>query len=100
MLDLDARVHLDEVDAAVFVHQELDRAGVPVTDLLERIAQFVAELLAQLRSHLDGGRLLEQLLMPALDTALALAERDDVAMLIGEDLELDVARALDELLHV
>jgi hypothetical protein len=28
MLHLDARVHLDEVELAVFVHQELDGAGV------------------------------------------------------------------------
>ncbi len=45
-------------------------------------------------------RFLQQLLVAALDGALALAERDDVAVLVGEDLELDVARALDELLHV
>ena len=38
--------------------------------------------------------------MSALDGALALAEAEDVAVLIGEDLELDVAGTLDELLHV
>ncbi len=36
--------------------------------------------------------------MPALQRALALAERPGVAVLVGEHLELDVARALDELL--
>ena len=38
--------------------------------------------------------------MAALDRALALAEMDDVAVLIAEDLELDVARRLDVLLDV
>ncbi len=33
MLHLDARVHLDEVQAAVFVHQELDGAGIHVADV-------------------------------------------------------------------
>src|SRR5262249_2051106 len=36
---------------------------------------------------------------PALERALALAERPDAAVLIREHLEFDVPRALDELLH-
>ena len=38
------------------------------------------------------GRLLDQLLVAALDRAVALAEVDDVAVRVGEDLDLDVAR--------
>ena len=38
--------------------------------------------------------------MAALDRALALAEVDDGAVMIAEDLELDVARVLDVLLDV
>ena len=38
--------------------------------------------------------------MAALDGAFALKERDNVAVLVGEDLELDVARLLDEFLHI
>ena len=34
MLDLQPRVHLEEVEAAVLVEQELDRAGVGVADRL------------------------------------------------------------------
>ena len=34
MLDLQARVHLEEVERAVRVEQELDRAGVGVADRL------------------------------------------------------------------
>ncbi len=45
-------------------------------------------------------RFFHQLLMAALDAALALAQADHVAVLVGQHLELDVARALDELLHV
>ena len=38
--------------------------------------------------------------MAALDRALTLAEHVDVAMLIAEDLELDVPRTFDEFLEV
>ena len=48
MLDLDAGVHLDEVELAVFVHQELDGAGVLVADVGEAAAQGAADLLAHL----------------------------------------------------
>ena len=61
-------------------------------------------VLAQLAAHLlgerDRRRLFEQLLVAALDRALALAEVDDRAVMIAEDLELDVARVLDVLLDV
>ena len=58
------------------------------------------DLLAHLRRNLQRWRFLDQLLMPALDGAFALAERDDVAVLVGQHLELDVPRPLDELLHI
>ena len=38
--------------------------------------------------------------MAALNGALALKERGHVAMLVGQHLELDVPRLLNELLHV
>ena len=59
-------------------------------------AHLAAHLLAQRRRR----RLLEQLLMAALNRALALAEVHDRAVLVAEDLELDVARRLDVLLDV
>ena len=43
-------------------------------------------------------RLLDDLLVAALDRAFALAQVDDVAVLVAEHLDLDVARVLDELL--
>lgn len=41
-----------------------------------------------------GGGLLQELLVAALDGAVALAQVDDVAVLVREHLELDVARVL------
>src|SRR5207248_3316006 len=50
----------------------------------------------------DGGRrrLLDELLVAALDRAVALAEVDHVAVSIREDLDLDVTRILEEPLDV
>src|SRR5262249_6495582 len=38
--------------------------------------------------------------MPPLDAALSLTQADDFAVLVAQHLELDMARALDEFLHV
>src|SRR5439155_15314963 len=46
-----------------------------------------------------GGRLLEDLLVPPLQAAVALAEVDALAMRVEEELDLDVARPLEELLE-
>ena len=45
-------------------------------------------------------RLLEELLVAALDAALAIVQVDHVAVTVGHDLDLDVPRPLDELLDV
>ena len=42
-----------------------------------------------------GRRLLDDLLMPALDRAVTLEQMDDVAVGIAEHLHLDMTRALD-----
>ena len=51
-----------------------------------------AHLLAQLGRDRRGGRFLEHLLVPALDRAVAFAQVDDVAVLVAEDLDFDMAR--------
>ncbi len=50
------------------------------------------DLRAQLVVHRRRRGLLDQLLVAALDRAVALAEMDHVAVLVGQDLDLDVAR--------
>src|SRR5690606_1298791 len=73
MLDLEARIHLDEVEFTILV-QELDGAGAAVLELLHRIGDGGADLLALL--GIEGGRrgFLEDLLVPTLKRAVALAE--------------------------
>ena len=99
VLDLDAAVQLEEVEVAPVEH-ELDGAGAAVADRAAERDRGLAHPRSKLAVERGGGRLLEHLLVAALDRALALAEGDDLAVLVGEQLDLDVARALDEALVV
>lgn len=95
-----ARVHLHEVEAAVRVEQELDRAGIDVSHAAYRLEGSLAHRLARLLVD-DGTRsLFDELLVPALNRAVALAEVHGVAMRIGNDLNLHVTRTADEFLEV
>ena len=82
------------------IHQELERAGVGVLHRLGGVDDEAAHLAADLVGQRRRRRFLDQLLMAALDRALALAEMHDVAVVVAEDLELDVARVLEILLDV
>src|SRR5207245_11206365 len=61
-----------------------------------RLHRHLAHLRAQLRSHDGGGRLLDHLLVAPLHAALALAQPDAALVLVGEDLDLHVARARED----
>ena len=47
-----------------------------------------------------AGRLFDDLLVAPLHRAVALAQADDVAVVVADHLELDVPRPLEEFLHV
>ena len=100
VLDLQARVRLEEVEVPARVHQELERAGVGVLHGARGVDDGRAELAALLLGERQRRRLFDELLVAALDRALALAEVHDVAVLVAEHLDLDVARRLDVLLEV
>src|ERR1700688_1351321 len=100
VLHLYTRVHLNEVKLAVFIHQKFNGSCIHIADFGTRSLENAADLRPQFGAYLHGRRFFDQLLMAALDAAFALAEADDVAVLIGQYLEFDVARPLDELLHV
>ena len=78
MLDLDAPVQLQEEEVAPVEH-ELGGARASVRDRLREPDGGVAHRRAQLGIEGRGGRLLEHLLVAALDGAFALAERDRAA---------------------
>ena len=92
VLDLQPRVHLQEIEMAVAVQQELDRAGADVVHGARRRHRRRAHFFAQRGRDRRGGCLLEHLLVATLDRAVALAQVNDVAVFVAEDLDFDVAR--------
>ena len=101
MLDLDARIDLDEVErAGVGIHQELDRAGAAVVRGVGDRDGVAAELLPLRVVEVGRRRALDHLLVAALHRAVALEQVDDVAVAVAEDLHLDVAGALDQLFEI
>jgi hypothetical protein len=85
---------------AVFPEQKLERAGREVPDRRRPFDAHLAHLRDELRRG-DGTRgLLDHLLVASLDRAVSLEQMDDVAVLVTEDLDLDVARVHDRLLDV
>ena len=98
MLDLEAGVHLEEVEGAVLPGDELDRAGGIVVHRLGERDRLLAHLAPRRLVEQRRRRFLDDLLVAALDRAFALAEIDDVAVLVAEHLDLDMARIDDEFL--
>ena len=91
MLHLQSCVHLHEVELAIGSSQELHRSSAGVADGRRCGCGAQAQALALILRESGAGRLLDQLLMVALDRALSVAEVDCVAKVVGQDLDLDVA---------
>ena len=100
VLDLQARVQLDEVEGPVRPEQELEGAGVAVADRVAGALGRGLHLLAPLGRERGRRRLLDQLLVAPLDRALALAEGEHAALAVSEHLDLDVPRRRDRLLEI
>ena len=96
MFDLDARVHLDEIELAVLV-EEFDGADAEITDLAHRLGHRLADLVARAGIERGRGAFLPDLLVTALQRAVALAEMDGVAFAVAEHLNFDVARPLADI---
>ena len=92
VLDLEAGVHLEEIELPVGSDDEFDGAGGVVADGLGERDGLLAHRLARCLVDRRRRRLLDDLLVAPLDRAFALAEIDDVAVLVAEHLDLDVAR--------
>src|SRR6266568_3173495 len=103
MLDLDALVDLEEIEIAAVIDQELHRAGIGVMgdlgDPHGRFAHALAQVLVLVFDERRGG-FLDDFLVAPLDGAIPFAQMDDVAAGVGQDLEFDVVRVLDELFNV
>ncbi len=92
VLDLQPGVHLDEVERAALVAQELEGPRVPIADRPSGACDLRRQLPA--RCLVDGHRrgLLQELLVSPLDRALPLSEAEHRPAPVDEHLKLDVAR--------
>ena len=98
MLDLEAGVDLEEGDGAVLGDEELAGAGADVLRLAQDRLGALVEPADLVVGEERRGRLLDQLLVAALERAVAGGDHHDVAVLVGQALGLDVARLVEELL--
>ncbi len=99
MLDLHTGVHLDEIKLTVFV-QKLKSAGTAVADFLDGCHATVSNFLNQLARDAGRRRLLNHFLVTPLHRTVTLAQPNRIFMLIGHDLNFDMARVLKVLFHV
>ncbi len=96
VFDLDARVDLDEIEcAAVGIDEKFHRSGVVEAHGPADGESGVEDALAQVRIQIDRRRDLDDLLMAALERAIALIEVDETAVFIAEQLHFDMASAGD-----
>ena len=99
VLDLDAWVDLDEIEpAGVGVDEELDRPGILVAGRPADRQGSVADLLPHAGIEVRRGGHLHHLLVAALHRAVAFEEVHEPPVHVAEELDLDVAGVLDELL--
>ncbi len=102
VLDLQARVDLQERQGAIAAEQELHRTGTDIArfgaDRASRLVNALAQFVIQIRRW----RFFDQLLVATLQRAVTGADHNHPAMTIGDDLRFDVPwavqKALDEAL--
>ena len=103
VLDLDARIHLDEHmltgTLTGGVHQELHGSGILITHLLGELHRIPVQRLPDGIIQVRGRSDLHDLLMTTLQGAVALEQVHHIALPIGQDLDLDVARPQHRLLQ-
>jgi hypothetical protein len=98
MLDLNSCIHFKEIKVFILVCNELYRACRAVVHRRRQSHRLGTHGGACLGIEQRRGRLLDDLLVAPLDRAFALAQVDHLAVTVGQHLDLDVARLLDELL--
>ena len=96
---LHAGVHFDEEKLAVFI-QKFKRAGAAVADAFAGGHAGFADFLALFGGDAGCGCFFDYFLVAALHGAVALAQINGVAVLVGQHLHFHVARALQEAFHI
>ena len=90
VLHLDAGIHLDKVVVPALVHQELHRAGGDVAHVAGHLYRVLIKLLPGGLGHAEGGGELHHLLVAALEGAVPLEQVNHIAVLVAQNLHLNV----------
>ena len=100
VFDLQSGVHFEERRRlAVRIVEELHRAGAQVVHRCQQRSRFGVQPLADGFRQVRGGTLLHDLLMTALQRAVAVAENRDVARAVAERLHFHMARPGETAFH-
>ena len=94
VLNLQTQIHFHEPEMSALVEQKFQRAESDVADGFDSSADVFDEGVAHFRGDSWRRRFFDELLMAQLHRTIALAEADDVAIFIGEDLKFHVARRI------
>ena len=102
VLNLQAGIHFEEIEVALLVHQEFDSTGVVIIRGLGDTHRYFTHALPHVFvRRLADGDSSNHLLVAALHRALALAQIDRVAVLVGRSTCISMWRGLvDELLEI
>lgn len=96
MLDLNTRIDLNEIMPSHLVDQELRRPRVPVLHTLRQLNRICQDRLPDFLRKMHGRCNLDDFLVPPLYGTITLEKVHGVTHAVSEDLDFNVARALEE----
>ena len=99
VLDLQARIHLDEVELTVFI-EEFDCACSTIAELLHRTRADSANFLSLCLIERRRWGLFEDFLVATLERAITFPEMRHITMRVGDNLNFDMARAFEIFLEI
>ncbi len=99
MFDLQARIHLDEIELAVF-KQEFESSHPAIADLSASLDASHTNRLDHIDRNSRRWRFFDHFLMTTLHRTVAVTKPDGIAVRVAQDLYLDMTGMLEKLLHV
>src|ERR1051326_1182823 len=96
MLDLEPRVHFDEIKLAMIVDQKFDGAAVLVSYRAGQFDRGIDHFFAESRGHEWCRAFLDHFLIPPLNRTVAFPQMDDASFAVSHDLKFNVMRIDDE----
>ena len=96
MLDLQARIHFKEVEVFIAIDDKFHRAGGAIIHRFGQRDRLLAHRLSGLGIKKRARRFFNDLLVTPLNGTFALAQINHIAVLIAENLNLNMARLGNE----